>query len=73
VSTSDAYVRIVCDTCGEAEEVALPFSYPNYTGTGGHYDHTCARLPKDWECVGDDRHECLDCIEQRSPAHRRPE
>lgn len=68
MSTSDAYVRIMCDTCNEEEEAELPFMYPDYSGRNGRYDHTKPILPRGWKCVGDDRHECPDCIEARSDA-----
>lgn len=71
MSTSDAFVWLMCDSCNdEQEEVSLPFVYPNdmmgRNGRGGRYDHEHPHIPKGWQKVGDDKHECPNCVEARA-------
>lgn len=63
MSTTDAYVRIICDTCKEEEEAELPYVYMNQYGSCGHYNHLNPRLPDGWKTIGKDQHMCADCCE----------
>lgn len=38
---SDAYVLVTCDRpgCHQTVEISLPFTYPDYSGKNGRYDH----------------------------------
>jgi hypothetical protein len=70
MSTSDAFVWVMCDSCNEQEEAQLPFVYPNdmlgRNGKGGRYDHANPHVPKGWEQFDGDKHECPSCVEARA-------
>jgi len=65
MSTTDAFVRVICDACGDEEEAELPFVYDSFSGANGHYDHKKPRLPYGWAKKGDDEHFCHGCAGER--------
>jgi hypothetical protein len=65
MSTTDAYVKVICNSCGEEEEAELPFVYGGMMHTDGRYDHKKPRLPYGWAKQGEDEHFCHACADER--------
>jgi len=42
----DAYLEVTCDGdgCGESVNVPMEFSYMDYTGKNGYYDHEDSKI-----------------------------
>lgn len=64
----DACVEVTCDgpRCRESLSIELPFTYPDYSGKGGRYDHRPEAVnplvrQEGWKVRGEDEHFCEAC------------
>lgn len=71
----DPTIEVSCDgdNCHDSIYVEMPFTYPDYSGKGGRYDHRPSAIRskierEEWTIIGDDEDDaktyCPECSER---------